>query len=88
MFAMLNQLFSAIAVFFMAFEKGASAVNNLAEWADESSASFVDEARIKRYSSRVEMLNELGISQAEFDQRTTQAIPEKKVKQLPKPKAA
>lgn len=40
-FMFLQQLFSAA-------EKGASAINNLATWADESSAVFVDEARFNR----------------------------------------
>lgn len=88
MFQMLAQLWAALSTFFMAFEKGASSINNLCEWADESSASFVDEARIKRYSARQDMLKELGISQAEFDQKTTAAVPVKtKVKALPKPEA-
>ena len=41
LFAFFTQLFSAA-------EKGASAVNNLATWADESSKVFVDESRHKR----------------------------------------
>lgn len=40
-FAFIQKLFSAA-------EKSASALNNLSEWADESSKVFVDEARHKR----------------------------------------
>jgi hypothetical protein len=84
MFAMFAQLFAAFSTLFRATEKASSALNNLCEWADESSASFVDEARIKRYSSRQEMLSELGITQAEFDEKTSSVIPEKnKFKALP-----
>jgi len=86
MFAMLNQLFTAMATFFMAFEKGASAINNLTEWADESSASFVDEARIKRYAAKQEMLTALGITEAEFEAKTASVVKVKvKAKALPKP---
>ena len=48
MFAMLKQLWHTLEVFFMAGEKLANAVNNLAEVAEETSAAFADEARIKR----------------------------------------
>jgi hypothetical protein len=75
MFAMLAQLFAAFSTLFRATEKASSALNNLCEWADESSASFVDEARIKRYASRQDMLAELGITQAQFDEKTAAAIP-------------
>lgn len=48
MFNMFKQLFAAITLFFVATEKLASASNHLATWADESAASFSDEARIER----------------------------------------
>lgn len=85
MFQMLNQLFAALATLFMSGEKAASALLNLTEWANESSASFVDEARIKRFSARQQMLKDLGITQAEFDATTTvvaQAAVKPKVKAL------
>lgn len=71
MFNMLNQLWMMLTTMFMAGEKFATSVNNLAEWTSESSASFVDEARIKRYSARQELLKELGISQDEFNKLTS-----------------
>lgn len=43
-----NQLFAALFMLFSAAEKGASTLNNLATWGDESSAVFVDEARHSR----------------------------------------
>lgn len=84
MFNMLNQLWMMLTTMFMAGEKFATSVNNLAEWTSESSASFVDEARIKRYSARQELLKELGISQDEFNALTT-GVAEAAVK--PKAKA-
>ena len=43
-----NAMFAFFFMMFSAAEKGASAVNNLATWADESSGVFVDEARFNR----------------------------------------
>ena len=43
-----NAMFAALFMFFSATEKAASAINNLATWADESSGVFVDEARHNR----------------------------------------
>lgn len=43
-----NAMFKFFFMMFSAAEKGASAVNNLATWADESSGVFVDEARHSR----------------------------------------
>ncbi len=48
MSAMFQQVFAAIAMFFAAFEKFASAANNIATVADESSAAYADESRIQR----------------------------------------
>ena len=41
-------LFSALTVLFGAFSKAASAVDHLAEWADETAGAFSDEARAER----------------------------------------
>lgn len=54
-FAFVIQLFSAA-------EKGASAINNLATWADEASGVFVDEARHNRNERVKAMLAEANIS--------------------------
>ena len=48
MFKMFTQLFLSITSFFSAFEKVGAAANHLADWAEESSAAFADEARIER----------------------------------------
>ena len=48
MFAMFKQLFVAITVYFTALERSAKAVDHLAQWAEETSAAFADEARIER----------------------------------------
>lgn len=68
---MLNQLWAMLGMFFAGGEKLAAGFNNLGSWVDESSAAFVDEARIKRYSARQAMLAELGITDAEFNALTT-----------------
>lgn len=54
-FAFIIQLFGAA-------EKTASAVNNLAEWADEASGTFVDKARFERNTATSEMLKQAGIT--------------------------
>lgn len=48
MFAMIAQFFSMFTMLFSAGQKAASAVNNLTEWADESSATFKENARDER----------------------------------------
>jgi len=48
MWAMLNQIYAAIAVLFATVEVTAKALNNLAVVAEESSAAFADDARITR----------------------------------------
>lgn len=45
---MFKQLFVAITVYFTALERSAKAVDHLAQWAEETSAAFADEARIER----------------------------------------
>ena len=87
---MFKAMFSALAMFFSSFEGFAGALSNLSKWADESTASFVDEARISRYSNRVALLNDLGITQEEFDAKVTAAaeVVKPKTKALPRPTAA
>lgn len=48
MFNMFRQMFLALQTFFSAAEKGAKALEHLAEWAEEASATYADEARIER----------------------------------------
>lgn len=55
-FAFIIQLFSAA-------EKGASALNNLATWADESTGTFTDEARHNRQQRINAMMAEANITE-------------------------
>ena len=48
MFAMLRQFFQAFKTLFSAAEKGAKALDHLAEWAEEAAATYADEARLER----------------------------------------
>ena len=59
MFIMFKQLFSALAMYFLAFERLGKTVNNFSEWAEESSAAFADEARIERAKKLAKMKAEL-----------------------------
>jgi LytS/YehU family sensor histidine kinase len=59
MFAMFKQLFTAITLYFKAAEKTASAVNHLADWAEETAAAFADEARIERQKKLAMLKSEL-----------------------------
>lgn len=58
----IKQLFTAVTVFFMAFEKMAQATNHLATWSEETAASFSDEARIMRIASRTKLLKDNNVS--------------------------
>lgn len=53
MFKMLAQAWKALEVLFKSFERIANSINNLAEWGEETSASFVDEARNTRAKAMV-----------------------------------
>lgn len=77
LFAFFTQLFSAA-------ERGASALNHLATWADEAAGTFEDEARHNRNERIKEMMKEAGIT-------ALPKAPERPVagtKKLAKPKAA
>ena len=50
--AMFRQMFAAFAALFMAFERIANSLNNLAEVAEETSAQYKDDARITRAELR------------------------------------
>ena len=50
----IQALFRAMTKLFGAAEKGASAVDHLASWADETAGSFADEARQDRLARQVE----------------------------------
>lgn len=55
-FAFIQQLFSAA-------EKGASAVNHLATWADEAAGTFADKARHDRNEENKELMRIAGITE-------------------------
>jgi hypothetical protein len=67
-FAFIIQLFSAA-------EKMASSINNVATWADESTATFTDEARHNRQVRIKAMMAEEGISELPKAERKTVAAP-------------
>ena len=48
MFSMFRQMFLALQTLFRATEKGAKALEHLATWAEEASATYANEARIER----------------------------------------
>lgn len=48
MFAMFNQVFAAIAKLFMAFERGANAINELAKVAEINATAYAEEAQAQR----------------------------------------
>lgn len=48
MFAAIAQFFAMFTTLFSAGQKAASAINNITEWADESSAQFKENAREER----------------------------------------
>ena len=60
----IKQLFTAITVFFQATEKLANATNHLSTWAEETAASFADEARIMRIANRTKLLSDNKVSDA------------------------
>ena len=48
MFEMFRQMFLALKTLFSAAEKGAKALEHLATWAEEATATYAAEARIER----------------------------------------
>ena len=64
MFTMFSQLFAAFTRLFSAFEKSAGALDNLASWSEETSASFLDEARYERQAKQVQAKQQLTLLKA------------------------
>lgn len=56
---MFNQLFKALQVLFEAMTSTANTLNNVAKWAEEGSAIFVDEARTNRAKAAIAGKKEL-----------------------------
>jgi CRISPR/Cas system CMR-associated protein Cmr5 small subunit len=65
---MFKQLFTAITVYFIAFEKLANATNHLSTWAEESAGSFADEARIQRQAKMNAMLKDQRVTEKQLAQ--------------------
>lgn len=61
MFAAIAQFFTTITTLFGAVDRGAKAIDHLAQWAEESSGAFADQARVERQARLVELqkLNKL-----------------------------
>jgi hypothetical protein len=66
----ITQFFSALAVFFTAFEKIGKTADNLATIAEESSGAYMDEARITRQEKLAKLNHNLRITQ----QQTSSSI--------------
>lgn len=47
-FGMLHGIYGAVAALASAAQRGANALDNLGQWAEEQTGTFVDEARIER----------------------------------------
>ena len=60
--AMFNAFFLFLTKLFSAAEKSASALDNLATWADEASGTFADVARHERNEKVKAMMKEAGIT--------------------------
>ena len=82
MFAFVRQFFAALTMLFSAAEKSASALNNVAEWADESTGSFTETARAERkqklaiHKAKMELIEGTAkqIAQKQLDQEQKLAI--------------
>ena len=66
----ITQFFSALSVFFTAFESVAKTCNNLATVAEESSGTYMDQARIER-QAKLSKLNAELKAQLLIDSPTT-----------------
>lgn len=54
-FGMLHGIYGAVAALASAAQRGANALDNLGQWAEEQTGSFVDEARMDR-QEKIEVL--------------------------------
>lgn len=54
-FGMLHQIYGAVGALASAATHGANAIDNLGMWAEEQTATFVDEARIERQAKIAEL---------------------------------
>lgn len=64
-----KQFFAMLSSFFAAAEKIGNSANNLAEWAEESTASIRDQARSQRQQQLLKAETQLTIAQAKAAQK-------------------
>lgn len=55
-FAMLHSIYNMLGTLASAFGRGAQALDNLGAWAEEQTATFVDEARIERQQKIADLM--------------------------------
>lgn len=67
MFAAIKVFFASIASLFALFGRVVRAGDHMAKLMEEAAENLVDEQRIARISARRELLEDLGVSQLEFD---------------------
>lgn len=70
----IRALFAGLTVLFGAFSKGASAIDHLAEWADETAGAFSDEARQERLVRQADQAKLLAVAQKADKVPKVQAI--------------
>lgn len=75
MFAMLNQFFSMLSTLFSAGEKGARALDHLAEWSESTAASFKDEAQVSREKKMLALQDSLAKQKAAIAASNANAAP-------------
>ena len=69
-FGMLHGIYGAVAALASAAQRGANALDNLGQWAEEQTGSFVDEARIDRQEKIEVLKRRRAEAQRIEDQRT------------------
>lgn len=70
-FGMLHGIYGAVASLASAAQRGANALDNLGQWAEEQTGTFVDEARIERQMK----IEELKRKRLALNQTTLEAEP-------------
>lgn len=73
-FAMLHQVYGAVGTMASAVQRGANAIDNLGQWAEEQTATFVDEARLER-AEKVAQIKRRLAEQALLDNERTVDAP-------------
>ena len=66
MFAMLNNLYATLSVFFTALMRGSSAVDKIMMIGDEAATSLLIESRVERQAKLKKLATKLGIEEEEL----------------------